>query len=157
MEALPYYHTNELIHVNLGGVTLTILYLILPLIAWFVSGSLKFAINYAQHGKDAIAHVGNGGFPSTHTSVVSSVLFLLLFQDGLSKEIAIVAAVLMIVIMDATGLRRTVGRHAGAINKLSDSNPTHPKLREKQGHNGSEIIGGLAVGALLGWVSASLI
>ena len=53
-------------------------------------------------------------------------------------------AVLMIHVFDATGLRREVGRHAAAINRL-----TGLRLREVTGHNGSDIVGGLAVGLVV--------
>lgn len=58
-------------------------------------------------------------------------------------------AVLMIVIFDALGLRREVGRHASAINQI-----TGARLREIMGHKSLDIAGGLIVGfavAVLYW------
>ena len=43
-----------------------------PFIGWLVSGCLKFAINYIRFGKDAKSRIGNGGFPSTHTTIMTT-------------------------------------------------------------------------------------
>lgn len=130
-----------------------------PLIAWVVSGCLKFAINVVRYGGEARSHIGNGGFPSTHTSVVSSVTALIGFAVGWDSPLfGLGVAALMIVVIDATGVRRAVGENSRWINIISrrHSGEDHPKLREKQGHSKIEIAGGLGVGALVGWI-ASLI
>ncbi len=57
-------------------------------------------------------------------------------------------AITFIVILDASGLRRYVGHHARLINGL---NPEGKRLRESVGHNAVEIMGGLVLGALLGY------
>ncbi len=130
-------------------------YFLAPLIGWFVSGVLKFMINYIRFGKEAKQRVGNGGFPSTHTTVVTTPSMLIGLSEGFNSPMfALAVAVTFIVIIDATGLRRAVGRHAVAINIMtSDSSAIQPtKLRESMGHTRLEIIGGLVLGILLGYL-----
>ncbi|MBQ7628906.1 MAG: divergent PAP2 family protein [Selenomonadaceae bacterium] len=52
-------------------------YILLPFAAWIVSGSLKFLVNFSKHGLlSAKKLIGYGGLPSTHTTIISSVVFL---------------------------------------------------------------------------------
>jgi acid phosphatase family membrane protein YuiD len=115
----------------------------MPLVAWLVCGTIKFLTNMLRHGYDAFNRIGHGGFPSNHTAIVSSVLWMFLLT-GAWPMAGLVLAVLMIHVFDATGLRREIGRHAATINELTGSH-----LREITGHNGWDISGGLAVGLLV--------
>ncbi|MEF3304487.1 divergent PAP2 family protein [Paenibacillus sp. GYB003] len=136
---------------------MNILYLVIPILSWIVSGTIKFLINYFKNGSEALKKVGNGGFPSTHTSVVSSVTFLILFSEGFTSTFSVSVALLMIVIIDATGIRRSLGKHATIINFMNKDIKDFNKLREQQGHNIFEVIGGLMVGAILGYLGSLLI
>src|SRR5699024_6356062 len=55
-------------------------YFLAPMIGWFVSGCLKYLINSIRFGRhQARDYAGNGGFPSTHTSTIATVTFLIGF------------------------------------------------------------------------------
>ncbi|WP_134703720.1 divergent PAP2 family protein [Ammoniphilus sp. YIM 78166] len=128
------------------------IYAILPMLAWLFSGCMKFAINYIRFGKEAKSRIGNGGFPSTHTAVVSSAVMLIGFKEGFNTPIfSLGVAFLMITIIDATGIRRALGEHAKHLNVVAKPAKL---LRESQGHNKSEVLGGLALGTILGYVGA---
>jgi len=91
--------------------------------------------------------MGNGGFPSTHTATVSSIVFLIGLGEGwLSPIFGLAVAFLFIVIIDATGLRIAVGKQAAAVNKMNEGVDSYKILREKMGHTRIEILGGLIVG-----------
>ncbi|MCG1027005.1 divergent PAP2 family protein [Virgibacillus halodenitrificans] len=125
-------------------------YFIAPFVGWLASGCIKFAIHFMKYGKDASQHMGNGGFPSTHTATVSSVAFLIGFGEGwLSPVFGLAAGVLFIVIIDATGLRIAVGKQAAAVNKMNVDAADYQPLRERMGHTIVEILGGLGVGLLV--------
>ncbi|TNJ65690.1 divergent PAP2 family protein [Paenibacillus hemerocallicola] len=133
---------------------------IIPMIAWVASGCLKFAINSIKHGKGARSHIGNGGFPSTHTSVITSIAMLIGFTEGWDSPLfGLGVAVTMIVMIDATGVRRAVGENSRWINLLTRRNPGdgEAQLREKQGHTKAEIVGGLCVGTLTAWIASLLV
>lgn len=124
-------------------------YILLPFAAWITAGSLKFAINFMRNGKKAKDLIGYGGFPSTHTTILSSCVFLLGFSEGFTTPIFNLAlGVLLINIIDAHGLRRHVGLHAKEINKAHNAN-----LRERMGHSYFEILGGMVLGAVLGYAA----
>lgn len=138
------------------------LYPALPFVAWVVSGTLKYAVNRIRHGGDGARRlVGNGGFPSTHTSVVSSVAMLIGFDQGWGTPLfGLAVALTYIVMIDAVGIRRAVGESAKRINALSREIAAAGEaglLRERQGHTRVEVLGGLAVGTLLGWLASLLL
>ncbi len=122
-------------------------YLLTPLLAWLVAGSLKFLINTIRTGQPAFVLIGYGGLPSTHSAIVSSTAALLAFREGIHHPaFGVAITVLLIVILDAGSLRRQIGHHASALNRLLDSDPKHPRLRERMGHSLVEIAAGILTG-----------
>lgn len=128
-------------------------YIILPFLGWILSGTIKYLLNYYRYGRrEANQRIGNGGFPSTHTTIISTLLAYIIFTHGLNDPVTgLGCAVLIITIIDATGIRRAVGRHAQVLNNLSLTNTT--KLRESQGHNWFEVLGGGTLGFITGWLA----
>ena len=128
-------------------------YALIPVMAWFAAGSLKFMINYIRFQKQAVTLIGNGGFPSTHTTVMSSTVFLIGLSEGSSSPVfGLGVAVLMITIIDALGIRRAVGKQANVINRYMALQKTDESvLRERQGHSPLEVLGGLVLGFLLAY------
>lgn len=134
-------------------------FVLLPFISWISCGCLKFLINYVRAGFDYRAAknlIGYGGFPSTHTTITSSAMFAVGFEYGFETPIfSLALAVLIVVIMDAHGLRRNVGLHAERLNQLEDFS-NESKLRERMGHTYFEISGGLILGLLLAYIFKTL-
>jgi hypothetical protein len=122
-------------------------YLLAPFIAWLVAGTLKFLVNSVKSGHLAFGLIGYGGFPSNHSAIVSSAAALIAFKEGLAHPAFGVGLTLaFIVILDASSLRRQVGKQAVMINRLADQEHFHSPLRERIGHTPFEIIGGVGVG-----------
>lgn len=135
------------------------LYVLAPFIGWLTSGTLKFLLNYLRYGKAARQKVGNGGFPSTHTTVMVTSVFLIGFHAGFNQPVfGLGVAITFIIIIDATGLRRAVGKHAARLNQIAQDTHTTPtdspvpSLRESMGHTKMEILGGIGLGVLLAWL-----
>ena len=134
-------------------------YIVLPFAAWVIAGCLKFAVNYLRHGGKARMMIGYGGFPSTHTTVLSSVVFLVGFSEGFCTPVfSLGLGALVILIIDAHGMRRKIGQQAEVINRLQHKlyGDDYEPLRERMGHSWFEICGGLAFGLLLGWIASVL-
>lgn len=133
-------------------------YALTPIIAWFAAGTLKFIVNFIRFRSQAVGLIGNGGFPSTHTTVISSTVFLIGLAEGMAAPVfGLGVAVLMITIIDALGIRRAVGRQASAINRhILPGNTSEPALRERQGHNPVEVLGGLILGFILAYLLQQL-
>ncbi len=124
------------------------MYLLAPFVGWLAAGVLKYIVNQLRFG-NARERIGNGGFPSNHTTIMTATVMLIGFREGFADPLfGLGAAVAFIVIIDATGLRRHVGAHAARINALE---PAGSRLRESMGHNVIEVLGGLALGTLIGY------
>ena len=121
-------------------------YLVTPFFAWLLSGCAKFAINTYKEKRFAFDLIGYGGLPSNHSSIVSSAAAIIFFNQGLQEPAFVVAlALTFIVILDASSLRRQVGRHAKAINGLKERDSIK-SLRERMGHSRIEIVAGVLTG-----------
>ena len=128
--------------------TADLAYLATPFVAWLLAGSLKFAINCVREGRLAFDLIGYGGMPSNHSAIVGSMCALIALREGLGHPAFGVAVTLaFIVLLDANSLRRQVGKHAMAINRLD----REAGLRERMGHSRGEIAAGLATGCAVAW------
>ena len=122
-------------------------YAVTPFVAWLVAGSLKFLVNSARAGKPAFGLIGYGGLPSNHSAIVSSMAALIAFREGIgSPAFGVALTLAFIVILDASSLRKHVGRQAVAINALTATSSGAPRLRERIGHTPLEIVAGIVVG-----------
>ncbi|MBU4611148.1 divergent PAP2 family protein [Achromobacter sp. GG226] len=135
-------------------------YLVTPFAAWLTAGSLKFAINSLRAGRGAVGLIGYGGMPSNHSAIVTSMTVLIALREGIAHPaFGVALTVAFIVMMDAASLRRQVGIHARALNRLGSRRLDGSALRERIGHSRAEIAGGIltgaAVGLGMGWTSVS--
>lgn len=122
--------------------------------AWLCTGSLKFLINSIKAKQLAFKLIGYGGMPSNHSAIVTSMASLIAFKQSINSPAFGVAVTLaFIVIMDANGLRRTVGKHAIAINQVNLDKTEMPPLRERVGHSKGEILAGICVGICVGYIA----
>lgn len=100
-----------------------------------------------------------GGMPSSHSAIISSCAVSIGLNSGFNSQLFTLAVVIaMIVIYDATGIRRQAGMHAKIINTIvQDMVEGHPLRRREQllevlGHSPREAF----VGVLLGITVALL-
>lgn len=103
--------------------------------------------------------VSSGGMPSSHSSFVTALSTLVGMEVGFdSLEFAIVAVFSMIIMYDASGVRRAVGKQAAVLNQIIDDlhhkkHIEQKKLKELVGHTPVEVL----FGALLGIVTALIL
>lgn len=122
-------------------------YLFTPFVAWLIAGCLKFAINSIKARQLAFGLIGYGGWPSNHSAIVSSMVALIALKEGIAEPAFGVAVTLaFIVMLDASSLRRQVGKQAQAINLLTKGAGMAAELRERMGHSKLELLAGVAVG-----------
>lgn len=124
-------------------------YALTPFIAWLIAGGIKFVINSIRAKQLAFKMIGYGGFPSNHSAIVSSTATLIALREGMDHPAFAVAITLaFIVVLDASSLRRQVGKLAEVLNRhavhLGDG---HVPLRERMGHTRIEIAAGVVAGA----------
>ncbi|GAB4087440.1 divergent PAP2 family protein [Hydrogenophaga soli] len=122
-------------------------YAVTPFLAWLVAGLSKFILNSIKLKQLAFGLIGYGGLPSNHSAIVSSMATLIGLKEGIGHPaFGVAISLAFIVMLDANSLRRQVGKHAVAINKLAVVAPDHQALRERMGHTRLEIAAGIAVG-----------
>jgi acid phosphatase family membrane protein YuiD len=129
-----------------------ITYLVTPALTWLVVGPIKFLITSVRQRRLAFDLVGNGGFPSNHSAVVTSMATLIALREGIDHPAFGVAVTLAFIVMiDANNLRRHVGRQAAAINRRAGPGGAAKPLRERMGHTLVEIGGGICTGIAVGF------
>lgn len=122
-------------------------YALTPFLAWLVAGLAKLVINSIKTKELAFGLIGYGGFPSNHSTIVSSLAALIAIKEGTGHPAFGVSVTLaFIVILDANSLRGQVGKHAVAINKLAAETSDLGTLRERVGHTRLEIAAGIGLG-----------
>ena len=133
--------------------------LIAGLIAWSIAQTVKVPLEYLQtHQWNWALLFRAGGMPSSHAALVAGVTHALgLFYGFDSAVFAIAATLAIVVIYDATGIRRQAGLHAEKINAMiNDLTTGHPlkgeMLREVLGHTPLQALAGV----ILGIVSAQI-
>jgi acid phosphatase family membrane protein YuiD len=123
-------------------------YAVVAFVAWLAAGSIKFVINSIKTGQLAFGQIGYGGLPSNHSAIVSSAAALVAIREGFDHPaFGVAVALAFVVVLDANSLRRQVGKHAEAINRLIDGGKENP-LRERMGHSRLEIVAGIVVGII---------
>lgn len=102
-----------------------------------------------------------GGMPSAHSASVSALAIGVGLQQGWGSPLFAVTAVFgYIVIYDATGVRRAAGLHAAVLNHMLDRLGDHlgdditgRALKTLLGHTYPEVVAGVVIGVIIGWVT----
>jgi len=133
--------------------------LIAALVAWGIAQALKVPIEYLQTRRMNWALlIQAGGMPSSHSALIVAITHGIGLTVGFNTPLfALAFAISMIVIYDATGIRRQAGKHAelinAMINDLAAGNPLkQEQLREVLGHTPLEALGGIALGLIVAQV-----
>jgi acid phosphatase family membrane protein YuiD len=126
------------------------------LTAWFLAQVLKTPIDffYSRHWNWALL-LAAGGMPSSHSALVTSTAIATGLYYGFETPVfAVAVAIAMVVVYDATGIRRQAGIQAKKINilveELLKGHPINDKhLREVLGHTPLEALGGVLLGIVV--------
>jgi acid phosphatase family membrane protein YuiD len=146
------------------GVILRNHVLLTALAGWFIAQILKVLIDLIrEHKVNWGLFFSVGGMPSSHSALVTSTAMAAGLYTGFDSPIfAIAVTIAMVVVYDATGVRRQAGMQAQTINviveELLQGHPiSEQHLREVLGHTPLEAISGVLLGLLvaslmwLGW------
>ncbi len=130
--------------------------LISALSAWGIAQIIKLPLDYffSKRWNWALL-ISVGGMPSSHSALVTATAFAVGLYAGFESPIfALAVALSMVVIYDATGIRRQAGIHAQTINILVDELlkgrlAPEEQLREVLGHTPLEALGGVILGLIV--------
>ena len=133
-------------------------------ISWFIAQILKVFTGIFRVKKFSLTEMlfGTGGMPSSHSASVCAVACAVAIKQGLgSVEFAMCIILAMIVMRDATGMRREVGEHAKALNiilqeliEAKDPKITEKALNELAGHTPLQVFFGAIVGIVMPFLVA---
>ena len=132
-------------------------------LAWFVAQVIKTAIDaYFNKGMNWERMTGSGGMPSSHSSTVVSLAIATGISYGVDSTLFAIALIFAIVVMyDATGVRRETGKQAVILNRLLLDNPFswtgkefEKKLKEYVGHSPFQVLMGAILGILIAVIMA---
>ena len=144
--------------------------LITPIIGWAAAQIIKTFINLLitkEFNPERL--VGSGGMPSSHSATVVSLMYATAYCKGFAGFEFPMATVMAIIVMyDAMNVRMETGKQAiilnlflknEEINKLlkdaDRSDWAKIILKEYVGHTPTQVLGGILVGILVGYVVCS--
>ncbi len=131
---------------------------IICITAWFVAQLLKVIITLIFEKRiDISRFVGSGGMPSSHSSFVTSLATSIGIKTGYdSPEFALSLVFALIVMYDAAGVRRSVGKQAKILNRIIEDIHAHKthiftekRLKELVGHTPVEVLSGAILGIVI--------
>ena len=123
------------------------------LISCLTAQFLKIVFNFFSVGELRVGIIfETGGMPSSHSALITSIASGLGMDLGFDDPIfALAVGISLIVMYDASGVRRSAGLNAKEINKLSKSldEKSTLNLKETLGHSKLEVFVGSILGPLI--------
>jgi acid phosphatase family membrane protein YuiD len=134
--------------------------LLATLAGWALAQVIKIPLEYLRTRKwNWRIMFSTGGMPSSHTAAVSGACLGIGLWEGFATPLFALSFVLaMVVVYDATGIRRQAGQHAALINAIlnerapGEAAAGQAQLKELLGHTWLEAFGGIFWGVLVVWV-----
>lgn len=123
--------------------------LLAVILAGFGTQLVKLIIYWFKHKSLSFHDIFvTGGMPSSHSAFVVSLATIIYLVEGLTTTFAISLVFAMVVLRDAYGVRRSVGREGQAIEKLLKLHKIRSKFHYAMGHTPMQVV----VGAILGFI-----
>ncbi len=129
------------------------------LVAWVVAQGAKVFIGVITEKRFNFRwFVGTGGMPSSHAATVAALATSVGMRFGVHSPIfAITLAFAWIILMDAQGFRRSVGKQAEILNVILDDiywrkNVKEDRVKELLGHTPVEVLMGAVIGILVAFI-----
>ena len=127
------------------------------ILSWFVAQMLKVIIVLITDRKlDFTRITGSGGMPSSHSSFTVALAAAVGFKEGVDSVIfALSGAFSLVVMYDASGIRRSAGQQAVILNRIVEKlgkeglTETSKKLKELLGHTPLEVFAGAILGIVI--------
>ncbi len=129
----------------------------IPVLAWAVAQLLKVLTDSWKRRRFSIRSIGlSGGMPSSHTAMTVCLTTILARRLGTGSPIFAAAAILTVVVVyDATGVRRAAGQQGLILNQMiedlrSNLGLRYERVRELFGHTPFEVLAGVLLGFVIG-------
>jgi len=123
------------------------------LLSCLLAQFFKILFNFLSNGEIRIGIMfETGGMPSSHSALITGVTSGIGYELGFNSSIfALAVAIALIVMYDASGVRKSAGIQAAEINKLSKKLDPQSELllKETLGHTKIEVMVGSLIGPLI--------
>ena len=134
----------------------------LAILAWAIAQILKFIVVLISEGRmNWRSMLSSGGMPSSHSSFVCACASSVAYLYGWSSPLFAIAAVVAVVVMyDASNVRRAAGEQAKILNYImehwTEMKPAMfgQELKELLGHTPLQVLMGALLGIGIGWGGA---
>ena len=131
--------------------------LLIAVLSWLVAQVIKVILTLIKFRElDFTRLFGSGGMPSSHAAFTVSLATAEGFATAFSSvEFALSAAFAIVVMYDATGVRRSAGEQAKLLNQIVETmkndkiSDTGKKLKELLGHTPIQVFAGAVLGAFI--------
>lgn len=130
------------------------------MLSGFIAQALKIVVDLRRTRRlNLLKFFDNGGMPSSHTSLVTTLTTGVGRYAGVDSSIFAVALIFsMYFVFEAAGLRQEVGNQARVLNELVDDlRQTHhidrSRLKELVGHTWGEVLAGFLLGLIVSWIA----
>lgn len=130
-------------------------------VALFLAQALKVIISlFTERKLNFRKFLDTGSMPSSHTSSVVSLATAIGIREGIQSSIFAISIVFAVVVMyDATGVRRAAGKQASVLNKIVINIKKREgyaiieeNLKELLGHTPLEVLGGTVLGIMVAFL-----
>lgn len=132
-------------------------YIYIPILIWVGIQSFKLIWDLVETKKFNFKRIlGAGGMPSSHSAVVTSLATMIGRSEGFDSPVFALSVIFAVVVMyDATGVRRAAGKQARLLNKIIETPgltglQVQERLVEVLGHTPMQVIVGALIGIAIG-------
>ena len=124
---------------------------------WMAASFFKMLPNLRKTGRVDFQYlVALGGMPSAHSAMVSGLATAMGLHEGFGAPVFVITLAFAVIVMfDASTVRRATGLQARLLNQIVDEVYKHhhlstQKLKEILGHTRMEVFAGMLVGIGVG-------
>lgn len=129
---------------------------LLAMMAALLVQTMKFLTDWARHRRPNFRVLtSTGGMPSSHSAGVCALTTAIGLREGFTSTFFSVSLYFSLIVMyDATGLRRAAGTQAAVLNRIVNEVFIHhrrageTRLKELLGHTPLEVLVGAGLGVL---------
>lgn len=129
-------------------------YIIVPFVTWFGIQLFKVLYKRVHEGVWDIERIlGAGGMPSSHSAIAVSLATMIGKNVGWDTPIFALSVIFSLIVMyDAAGVRRAVGKQARILNDILNNQKLSnaEKLQEMTGHTPIQVAAGALIGIIIG-------
>lgn len=129
-------------------------YIIVPFFTWFGIQLFKVLYKRVHEGVWDIERIlGAGGMPSSHSAIAVSLATMIGKNVGWDTPIFALSVIFSLIVMyDAAGVRRAVGKQARILNDILNNQKLSnaEKLQEMTGHTPIQVAAGALIGIIVG-------